>query len=185
MRGLPWAVDEERLKTDCGALGTVCDSKLLMNEEGKSKGIAFISFTTKEAFDKCCEWNETEYEGRTVYVSEAESRPQGKGKGKGKGSDEKPENCTSLFLKNLKTSVEEDDLWTFFEDLETGPSRIKLLTDRDTGVSRGMAFVDFDDTDALDKAVARSSPCPTTSRRVTTRGRAKEAKARARTVVTR
>merc|ERR550514_2460696 len=127
MRGLPWAVDEAKLRKDCGELGDITDLKLLMKEDGSSRGIAFVSFRSKEAFDKCCEWNETEYEGRTVYVVEAESRPS---KGKGKGSGEKPDGCTSLFLRGLKESAEEDDLWTFFEDLETGPSRIKILTDR-------------------------------------------------------
>merc|ERR1712032_1399547 len=55
-----------------------------LNEEGQCKGIAFIKYTAKEGCDKAKEFNETDYGGRTIYVSMA-----GEGKGDGKGKDGK------------------------------------------------------------------------------------------------
>jgi len=55
-------------------------------------------------------------------------------------------------VMQLSQAIEEDDLWEIFEDCGT-VSKVKLLYDRDTNASRGMAFVDFEETEATDKAV--------------------------------
>merc|ERR1712129_417478 len=78
----------------------------------------------------------------------------GKGKGKGKGPGEKPEGCTSLVVKFLSQDTTEDKLWTLFEDV--APEKIKLLTDRDSGESKCVAFVDFADGSKLDEAVKKN-----------------------------
>merc|ERR1712194_442696 len=80
---------------------------------------------------------------------------KGKGKGgKGKGGPgNKPEGCTSLVIKFMASETTEDKLWTFFEDK---PSSIKLLTDRDSGESKCVAFVDFEDTAAMDECVKKN-----------------------------
>merc|ERR1712100_866481 len=85
----------------------------------------------------------------------ADRRPQ-KGKGKGKGnSNEKPEGCTSVVVNGLGADTVEDALWTAFEDCGE-ISNVSIVMDRDTGASRGFAFVDFVDTSATEKAVAKS-----------------------------
>merc|ERR1719428_2331093 len=48
----------------------------------------------------------------------------------------------------------EDDLWELFEDID-GVSKVKLVTDRDTGESKGIAFVDFNETEDVDKAMKK------------------------------
>merc|ERR1711966_526219 len=80
---------------------------------------------------------------------------KGKGKGKGKGGGEKPAGRLGVFVSQIGPDVEEDDLWTFFEDCGT-VSKVKMLTDRDTGAPRGLAFVDFEETESVDKAVAKN-----------------------------
>merc|ERR1719199_861157 len=76
---------------------------------------------------------------------------KGKGKGKGKGGDpgEKPDGCKSLMVRNLKSSVDEDALWEVFANA----SKVKVVTDRETGEPRGFAFVDFDEDDQVDEAI--------------------------------
>merc|ERR1719379_1155674 len=59
-----------------------------MNEEGKPKGIAFVTYKQEEGFKKALEFNETEYAGRTIYVGQAGEGGKGKD-GKGKGKDGK------------------------------------------------------------------------------------------------
>merc|ERR1712072_495362 len=68
--------------------------RMPLNDEGSCRGIAFIKYTDKAGMDKAMEFNETDYGGRTIYVSDAAIKPEGKGKGKdgkgkGKGKDGK------------------------------------------------------------------------------------------------
>merc|ERR1719335_1723647 len=136
------------------------DCKLLKDEEGKSKGIAFVTYSKKAGQEKALEMNEQEYEGRTIYVSEADNTKKGKGKdgkgkgkGKGKGPGEKPAGCKSVVVKGLSYEVEESDLQAVFANCGAGPTNVKVLMDRDTGASKGIAFVDFDDEAAVDEAM--------------------------------
>merc|ERR1712226_233844 len=48
VRGLPWAVDEATLRKDFAECGTITRLSLPLNDEGKPRGIAFISYETKE-----------------------------------------------------------------------------------------------------------------------------------------
>jgi len=53
----------------------------------------------------------------------------------------------------LAYSVTADDLKDVFKNCGTGPQHVKLFTDRETGASKGLAFVDFDDTASVDEAM--------------------------------
>merc|ERR1712066_711985 len=60
-----------------------------IEEEGKAKGIAFITYKSEEAVDKALKFDGTEYGGRYLKVNKA-GDGKGKGKdGKGKGKDSK------------------------------------------------------------------------------------------------
>merc|ERR1712085_25807 len=78
---------------ECGEIDRL---NMPMNDEGRPKGIAFITYKSEEAVAKALEFNETDYGGRTLKVNKAGDRPakgkdkDGKGKdGKGKGKDGK------------------------------------------------------------------------------------------------
>ncbi|CAE7860514.1 PABN3, partial [Symbiodinium necroappetens] len=69
---------------DFAECGELVSCRCLKNEDGQLKGIAFVEFKDEEAVKKALEFNETEYSGRTIYVSKAGDR-EGKSKdGKGK-----------------------------------------------------------------------------------------------------
>merc|ERR1712228_180028 len=90
--GLPFSADEETLKKDFAECGEIDRFNMPMNEEGRPRGIAFITYKSEEAVTKALEFNETDYGGRTIKVNKAGDRPaggkDGKGKdGKGKGKD--------------------------------------------------------------------------------------------------
>merc|ERR1711966_306144 len=59
----------------------------------------------------------------------------------------------SVVVKFLSPDTTEDKLWTLFE--AESPKAIKLLTDRETGESKCIAFVDFEDTAKVDLAVKK------------------------------
>ncbi|MBY0416128.1 MAG: RNA-binding protein [Bdellovibrionales bacterium] len=61
-----------------------------------------------------------------------------------------------LYVGNLSFSVQSNDLTVFFEDFGTVNS-VKLITDRDTGRSKGFAFVEMDDEAQAQAAIAKGN----------------------------
>jgi len=59
----------------------------------------------------------------------------------------------SLFVGNIPHSTTEAELRALFEP-HGAVERVSVVTDRDTGRSRGFAFVEMTDAGAADKAVA-------------------------------
>ncbi|WOL03631.1 squamous cell carcinoma antigen recognized by T-cells 3 isoform X2 [Canna indica] len=78
--------------------------------------------------------------------------------GTSESRDSKPDyyndECTA-FISNLGFEVNEEHLRKFFEDCG-GVTAIRLLRDRNTGKSRGLAYVDFSDHEHLAAAVAKN-----------------------------
>merc|ERR1711870_209806 len=90
VRGLPLATTEESLKKDFAECGEIVSLRMPLNDEGSCRGIAFIKYSDKESMDKAMKFNETDYGGRTISVTDAADKPEGKAKGKGKdGKDGK------------------------------------------------------------------------------------------------
>lgn len=59
----------------------------------------------------------------------------------------------NIFVGNLSFSASEQDLRALFESYGT-VERVSIITDRDTGRSRGFAFVEMPDDGQADKAIA-------------------------------
>lgn len=59
----------------------------------------------------------------------------------------------NLFVGNLPQSATEDELRTLFAS-HGNVEKVSLVTDRDTGRSRGFAFVEMSDAGEADKAIA-------------------------------
>lgn len=53
----------------------------------------------------------------------------------------------TLYVGNLSFNASEEDLRSFFSDYET-VSSVKVITDRETGRSRGFGFVELDENEA-------------------------------------
>merc|ERR1711937_890740 len=89
--GLPFETEEATLRKDFAECGEIENLRLPLNEEGKPRGIAFITYKNKEAVDKALAFDGTDYGGRTLKVNKAGEGGKGKdGKGKGKkGKDGK------------------------------------------------------------------------------------------------
>merc|ERR1712087_55151 len=84
--GLPFSVEEETLKKDFTECGEIVNFRMPMNDEGRPRGIAFITFKDEAAVEAALKFHETDYGGRSISVRKAGDRPEGKGKD-GKGKD--------------------------------------------------------------------------------------------------
>merc|ERR1719499_1003573 len=93
--GLSYDLTKEVLEKDFAECGEIERVNMVMNEEGRPKGFAFIEYKSEEGVKKALEFHETEYSGRTIIVRKAgeggkggKDGKDGKGKGKdGKGKD--------------------------------------------------------------------------------------------------
>lgn len=160
--GLPWSCDESILRRDFSECGKIDSLRLLTDREtGQSRGMAFITFTDVAGFEAALKYNGDDYGGRTLTVAKAEGKG-GRGWGKGKGTSGgsgrslKPMGCTSVIVKGLAYEATEEELRRIFCKCGRGPKNIKILIDRETGESRGTAFIDFDDDGAVDEAMKMS-----------------------------
>jgi len=88
IKGLSWELTRDKVETDFAECGAITRCSVPLNEEGQVKGFAFIEFKDEEAVKKALEFNETDYEGRKIYVNKAGEGGKGKD-GKGKGKDGK------------------------------------------------------------------------------------------------
>ncbi|XP_049744401.1 nucleolin [Elephas maximus indicus] len=105
--------------------------KVPQNQNGKSKGYAFIEFASfedaKEALNSC---NKREIEGRAIRLELQGSR----------GSpNARSQPSKTLFVKGLSEDTTEETLKESFD----GSVRARIVTDRETGSSKGFGFVDF------------------------------------------
>ncbi|XP_077343800.1 nucleolin [Lithobates pipiens] len=103
--------------------------RIPQNNQGRPKGFAFIEFPSvedaKEALESC---NNTEVEGRTIRLEYSQS-------GGSPGSNQ----SKTLFVRGLSEDTSEETLKEAFD----GSTNARIVTDRDTGASKGFGFVDF------------------------------------------
>lgn len=105
--------------------------KVPQNQNGKSKGYAFIEFASfedaKEALNSC---NKREIEGRAIRLEL--QAPRG-------SPNARNQPTKTLFVKGLSEETTEETLKESFD----GSVRARIVTDRETGSSKGFGFVDF------------------------------------------
>ncbi|KAM5269115.1 nucleolin isoform 1-T1 [Hipposideros larvatus] len=105
--------------------------KVPQNQNGKPKGYAFIEFASfedaKEALNSC---NKREIEGRAIRLEL--QGPRGSPNARSQPSK-------TLFVKGLSEETTEETLKESFD----GSVRARIVTDRETGSSKGFGFVDF------------------------------------------
>ncbi|XP_062041237.1 nucleolin-like [Lepus europaeus] len=118
--------------------------KVPQNQNGKSKGYAFIEFASfedaKEALNSC---NKREIEGRAIRLEL--QAPRG-------SPNARSQPTKTLFVKGLSEETTEETLKESFD----GSVRARIVTDRETGSSKGFGFIDFnseEDTKAAKEAM--------------------------------
>jgi len=169
---LSWDIDDDTIKEFFKDAGTINDVYWLEDRDtGKFKGCGFVSFDSVEMATKALELNGTELMGRPIKLDfSPRNRPaggkgkgsKGKGKGKGKGGkggglSEKPEGCTTVFCGNLSFDIDDDAMKKFASDAGCAEVKaIRWLSDRDSGDFKGCGFVEFWETEDVDKLVKKN-----------------------------
>ncbi|NWR77212.1 NUCL protein, partial [Centropus unirufus] len=134
VNNLSYAASEETLQEVFKKASSI---KVPQNNQGRSKGYAFVEFATaedaKEALNSC---NNTEIEGRAIRLEWSSTAWQ-KGNTNSRGGFN--QQSKTLFVRGLSEDTTEETLKESFE----GSVSARIVTDRDTGSSKGFGFVDF------------------------------------------
>ncbi|NXP08172.1 NUCL protein, partial [Thinocorus orbignyianus] len=134
VNNLAYAASEETLQELFKKASSI---KMPQNNQGRPKGYAFVEFPTtedaKEALNSC---NNTEIEGRAIRL-EFSSPGWQKGNMNARGGFN--QQSKTLFVRGLSEDTTEETLKESFE----GSVSARIVTDRDTGSSKGFGFVDF------------------------------------------
>lgn len=87
---LPYAVTEEKLREHFARHGSVVSARIITDKfSGRSKGFGFVEMGSSEEAERAtAALNGTEFEGRTIVVSEA--RPQQPRESRGGGGGRPP-----------------------------------------------------------------------------------------------
>merc|ERR1712060_24584 len=156
---LSYDIDDEKCKEFFKDIGELTDIYWLTDREsGDFKGRGFLTFASTEMADKAVEeMAGKELMGRSLKIDWAEERKGGAKKKGGRVPDwvnnplsERPDNCYSVFLGNLDFNITEDDVKKHFK--ECGELKSVRWMQKD-GEFKGAGFVEFETTEAVDKAV--------------------------------
>ena len=73
--GLPWAMDNERLKEVFAGFGDLEDARVILDREtGRSRGFGFVTYATDEGAEKALTLDGQEVDGRRIRVDRAQEK---------------------------------------------------------------------------------------------------------------
>ncbi|XP_073816424.1 ribonucleoprotein RB97D-like isoform X4 [Musca autumnalis] len=113
---------------------------------GRSRGFGFVTFIDAACVDKAQANRPHVVDGKTVDSKRVIIETDQKTKGSGR----------KIFVGGLKAVHDEDALRQHFQQFGRILG-VKVLIDRNTGRNRGFAYIEFEDYDSADKAVAQQN----------------------------
>ncbi|KZT13203.1 RNA-binding domain-containing protein [Laetiporus sulphureus 93-53] len=151
---LSWNVDNDWLAQEFQECGEVVSARVQMDRNtGRSRGFAYVAFTTAEAVEAALKLNGKEIDGRPVNIDRSAEKDQSTrrdARASAFGDKASPPSST-LFLGNLSWNTTEDQVWEIFGEYGDVKS-VRLPTDRETGKPKGFGYVEFLDIESAKKA---------------------------------
>ncbi|CAG9335070.1 unnamed protein product [Blepharisma stoltei] len=180
LRNLPFSLDEKALREMLEKIGEIVDLKLPWEEAKKrNKGFAFVEFEKKNISEKAIKLlNNKKIQNRQISIDYSLSKDKynqalkqeelnkefkpHKEPEEEKKEEEAPkpkpnrlDKGKCLFIQNLSFDTEEESLQEFFSQFGKLKSA-NLVLDKDTGESKGTAFVTYKSQEDAEKALAKS-----------------------------
>jgi len=163
--GLSFTCTEDQVRKDFGDCGEISKFHMPLNDEGKPRGIAFITYETKDGVSAAMKFDGDDYAGRTLKVNLAGQKPEkgkgdkGKGKGdkgkgkenKGGGKGDKGNDELTVFVRGLPWSTDEETLKKDFG--ECGEIERLSLPLNEEGQPKGIAFVQYKEEKGVEEAL--------------------------------
>ncbi|XP_072376679.1 uncharacterized protein [Diabrotica undecimpunctata] len=99
----------------------------------------YIRFSNKEEAEKALEANGSVFQEHHLRVHNCVTK-------------EKPDESKAIFIGNLGFNAEEEELWKLFEPCGS-ISSVRIIRDSYTGMGKGFAYVNFQESDAVQLAL--------------------------------
>jgi polyadenylate-binding protein len=148
---------KEDLEKLFSTYGPITSIHLATDENGNSRGFAFINFENHEDANKAVEaLNNTEYDGKALYVGRAQKKRERVEQLKQQHEAVKQEKLSkyqgvNLFIKNLDDSIDEERLKEEFSPYGIITSVIVMKDE--SGKSKGFGFVCYSTPEEATKAI--------------------------------
>eukprot|EP00358_Blepharisma_japonicum_P003405 CAMPEP_0202945250 /NCGR_PEP_ID=MMETSP1395-20130829/6224_1 /ASSEMBLY_ACC=CAM_ASM_000871 /TAXON_ID=5961 /ORGANISM="Blepharisma japonicum, Strain Stock R1072" /LENGTH=319 /DNA_ID=CAMNT_0049645029 /DNA_START=25 /DNA_END=985 /DNA_ORIENTATION=+ len=139
MGGIDWAAQEKEIKEFFTGLGEIT-IRIPKNPEGRSRGFAFVRFSSAEFAKKALENNGKMLLGRPIKLAPAGEKPVTKN--------------NKLFVANISNSVNQETLTQHFSQYGNVVST-KIVNDSE-GNPRGFGFIEFENSEDALKALKSS-----------------------------
>merc|ERR1711881_537204 len=127
--------DESRLTEMFQKYGKINSVKVMANAEGKSLGFGFVSFEDPEEAQEACEQlNNSDLEGKTIYVGRAQKKAERQAELKKKFEAIKMERMNryqgvNLYVKNLDDTIDDERLRNEFAPFSSPEEATKAVTE--------------------------------------------------------
>ncbi|KAM7531663.1 hypothetical protein LguiB_035073 [Lonicera macranthoides] len=145
VKNLSESVDNVKLQELFQKFGNILSCKVVMFEDGKSKGYGFVQFESEESANTAIEnLNGTTVEGKQMYVGKFVKKSD-------RVLPSPDAKYTNLYIKNLDPDVTEECLKDKFSAF--GKIVSLAISKDDSGASRGFGFVNFDNPDDARQAM--------------------------------
>ena len=136
LSNLDFAVTEEVIREAMKKSGEVKEVRLVKNAAGKSKGFAYVVFSTDDEAKSALQRDHEKLNGRPMYVSVCDSEKKGHQFQYGQGLEK-----NKLFVRNLPKSMKQKEVEKIFA-AHGNVKAIRLIEFRN-GQSKGIAFVEY------------------------------------------
>mmetsp|Transcript_516 Transcript_516/g.582 ORF Transcript_516/g.582 Transcript_516/m.582 type:complete len:287 (+) Transcript_516:101-961(+) len=148
---LAWSITEADLRPLFEPFGPVDSVELLMNDNGQSRGMGYVIYeNTNDAMTAVEEMNQHVLEERPMRVQYHQARHK-------RSTYEKRPSQTPhhrLYVGNMPWAFDEYDMRDMFSQYGSVVDA-KVMTDRETGRSRGFGFVTFSEDEDVDSLIAQ------------------------------
>lgn len=146
IKNLDKSIDNKALYDTFSAFGNILSCKVVLDDEGQSKGYGFVHFETQESADMAIDKvNGMLLNDKKVYVGKFIARKE---RMKELGHHTR---FTNVFVKNFGDDFTDDQLVETFSLFGKIVSAVVMKDDKGRG--RGFGFVSYDDHEAASKAV--------------------------------
>ncbi|KAK2364248.1 polyadenylate-binding protein [Trifolium repens] len=145
VKNLAESIDNSGLEDMFKKFGNILSSKVVMSEDGKSKGYGFVQFETEESANTAIEkMNGSTVDDKQIYVGKFVKKSDRVMS----GADAR---YTNLYMKNLDLDITETFLKERFSSFG---NIISLAVAKDNnGMSKGFGFVNFENPDDAKRAM--------------------------------
>lgn len=147
IKNLDPSTDLKELYNTFCIFGNILSCKVMTDENGVSKGYAFVHFDSQETADKAIE----KLNGKILGENSTQPVYVGRFIPKRERQKNQPKGFTNVFVKNLDTSVTKEAFHEFFSKFGT-ITNYDLAKDENGG-SKGFGFVNYEKPEDAQKAV--------------------------------